>query len=166
MSENFKDIIDSFVLVILSVSLFLMIRFRRREEVRVIYGQTETEKDLQRFKLAVENASDHIIITDKEGFIVYANKSVERITGFSNNEIIGKKAGSKDLWGGLMGKSFYDGMWDIIKNKKEPFYGEIKNRRKDGSEYYAYLSVSPVLDKRGEVQFFVGIERYDKRKRD
>lgn len=159
MSENFKDIIDSFVLVILSVSLFLMIRFRRREEVRVIYGQTETEKDLQRFKLAVENASDHIIITDKEGFIVYANKSVERITGFSNNEIIGKKAGSKDLWGGLMGKSFYDGMWDIIKNKKEPFYGEIKNRRKDGSEYYAYLSVSPVLDKRGEVQFFVGIER-------
>lgn len=159
MFYTFEDVVNFFVLIFLSTALFLMIKNRKRDVFFAEFGQTETEKDLQRFKLAVENASDHIVITDKDGVIVYANKSVKRITGFDSYEVIGKKAGSKDLWGGLMNEKFYYDMWDTIKSKKEPFYGEIKNKRKDGSEYYAYSSISPVKDKSGEVQFFVGIER-------
>lgn len=159
MLDTFKYAMDFLVLIILFASLFFMIKNRKRDTFFAKFGQTETEKDLQRFKLAVENASDHIVITDKDGVIVYANKSVKRITGFDSYEVIGKKAGSKDLWGGLMDENFYRNMWQTIKFKKEPFYGEIKNKRKDGSEYYAYSSISPVVDKSGEVQFFVGIER-------
>jgi PAS domain S-box-containing protein len=124
-----------------------------------MYNQSEVEKGLERFKLAVENASDQIVITNKEGFIIYANKSLERVTGFYPDEVIGRKAGSKDLWGGMMEHDFYENLWRTIKENRKPFFGEIKNKRKDGSVYYALASISPVFDKKGEVQFFVSIER-------
>ena len=38
-------------------------------------------EDLKKFKLAVETASDQIIITNPDGVILYANKAVEDITG-------------------------------------------------------------------------------------
>jgi PAS domain S-box-containing protein len=116
-------------------------------------------KDLEKFKLAVDNASDHVIITDPDGVILYANKAVERITGYKREEVIGKKSGSKQTWGGFMDTAFYQTMWETIKVKKQNFIGELHNRRKNGEDYEVLASISPVLDDRGEVQFFVGIER-------
>jgi len=115
--------------------------------------------DLEKFKLAVENASDHIVITDKSGTILYANKAVEKTTGYSLEEVIGKKAGTKDLWGGQMGQAFYEKMWETIGVKKEVFLGDFTNKKKWGEQYIARASISPVLDKNGDVKFFVGIER-------
>lgn len=115
--------------------------------------------DLNKFKLAVDNTYDHVIITDPEGVIMYANKSVERITGFTASEMVGQKAGSKELWGGQMPVAFYQKMWQTIKNEKKVFTDEITNRRKNGQIYIAQASISPVLNDRGAVEFFVGIER-------
>jgi PAS domain-containing protein len=42
--------------------------------------------DLRKFKLALDNVSDHVTITDKEGIVVYANEAVEKITGYSTKE--------------------------------------------------------------------------------
>lgn len=50
-------------------------------------------------------------------------------------------------------------MWNTIKDKKEIFVGEITNKRKNGEEYEAYISISPILSKEGNVEFFVAIER-------
>jgi len=66
------------------------------EDVEKEKSKTETiAQDLEKFKLAVDNASDHIVITDPNGVILYANKGVTRITGFSQKEVIGQKVGSK-----------------------------------------------------------------------
>lgn len=121
------------------------------------YRQQVTET--QKFALAVEGISEHVVITDVDGVILYANPAAERITGFSPAEVVGKKAGSKELWGGHMEKEFYEKMWHTIKVEKKTFSGEIKNKRKNGEEYIAVSSISPVLNKDGEVEFFVGIER-------
>jgi PAS domain S-box-containing protein len=115
--------------------------------------------DLLKFQLAVENASDHIVITDSEGIVLYANKAVETITGFIRSEIVGKKAGNKELWGGIMDLPFYQLLWKTIKSDKKVFSGEIENHRKNGEKYIALVSVSPILDRNGDVRFFVGIER-------
>jgi len=115
--------------------------------------------DLDKFKLAVEDASDHIAITDLEGKIIYANKGVEKITGFSRDKVIGQKAGSKENWGGLMDPIFYQKLWKTIKENKEVFSGEINNRRISGEDYIAFASISPVLDENKNIIFFVGIER-------
>jgi len=115
--------------------------------------------DLEKFRLAVEEASDHIVITNVDGLILYANRAAEEITGFSRDEMIGKKAGNVELWGGTMESSFYNRFWSTIKKKKKSFRGEFVNKRKNGEEYVALASVSPVLDNEGNIAFFVGIER-------
>lgn len=130
------------------------------EDVESEKNKTEVlAKDLEKFKLAVDNASDHIVITNADGVVVYANKGVERITGYSPKEVLGKKSGSKETWGGLMSVEFYRTMWDTIKNKKKVYIGELKNRRKNGEEYEVAATISPILNSGGEVIFFIGIER-------
>jgi PAS domain S-box-containing protein len=116
--------------------------------------------DLKKFKLAVESASDQIIITDPDGKIIYANKAMEKITGFSIKESLGKKSGGTKLGGGLMPKKYYEKMWDTIKNKKKSFVGEIKNQKKNGEEYISQIRISPILNKKGDILFFVAI-RHD-----
>jgi PAS domain S-box-containing protein len=116
-------------------------------------------QDLQKFKLAVDNASDYIAITDKDGVIIYANNGVEQITGFGKEEVLGKKIGSKVLWGGNMPSEFYAKLWDIIKNKKQNYVVEFNNRRKNGEDFVAAVSISPILDDKNEVAFFVSIGR-------
>lgn len=115
-------------------------------------------QELQKFELAVKEASDHIIITDPDGLILFANASVERITGYSIAEMLGKKAGGRELWGGHEPTEKYTAFWKQIKEEKRSFVGLFENRRKNGTPYTAEARVSPVLDENHNVAFFVGIE--------
>ncbi len=114
-------------------------------------------QDLKKFQLAVQNVSEQVIITDADGIVLYVNPILEEMTGWAVSEALGKKSGS--LWGGLMDNSFYDNLWDTIKNKKQTFSGEIKNKKKDGTVYYVWSSISPITNDKGDVMFFVSIER-------
>lgn len=115
--------------------------------------------DLKKFMLAVESTSEEVFITDPDGIILYTNPAVKTTSGFSRKEAIGKKAGIKELWGGQMEKDFYETLWDTIKKKKRPFIGKIKNKTKQGREYWTETSISPILDNNEEVDFFVAIQR-------
>lgn len=99
---------------------------------------------------------EHVIITDEKGVILYANKAVEQATGYPLQEILGKKPG--ELWGGKMPKTFYEKMWHVIKDEKKPFVEEVKNVRKDGTEYWQELHITPIVNMEGNVQYFIGIE--------
>ncbi|MFA6354849.1 MAG: ATP-binding protein [Candidatus Paceibacterota bacterium] len=112
--------------------------------------------DLEKFKLAVDNASDQVVITDVEGIVVYGNKALERITGFKPEEAMGKKAGV--LWKVPMPIEYYQNLWDIIKTQKKVFISEIQNKRKNGELYIANISISPVLDDKNDILYFVAIE--------
>jgi hypothetical protein len=57
-----------------------------------------------------------------------------------------------------MSRDFYEKMWYRIKVEKEPFVGEVVNVRKDGLEYWQELRITPILDERGDIKFFIGIE--------
>lgn len=108
------------------------------------------------FKMAIEAAFDHVIITDPDGKVLYANRSVERTTGYPREEVIGS---NPKLWGRQMPPAFYETLWRTIKTEKRPFVGELRNRRKDGTLYDVEANISPVLDERGEVVYFIGTER-------
>lgn len=114
---------------------------------------------LETYKIALIHASDHIVLTDPDGTILFANNAVQRITGFAPDEVLGKKAGTKGLWGGLMPTEFYQHMWETIRIKKEEFSGKVQNRRKTGEIYTAKTTITPVLDEHGEILFFIGIEQ-------
>lgn len=113
--------------------------------------------DLEKFKQAVENASDQIVIADAEGTVVYGNKILEKITGYTPEEAIGKKAGT--LWKKPMPPEYYAHLWNTIKVQKKTFIGEIENKRKNGEIYTAVISISPIFNKQGDIVYFVALER-------
>lgn len=104
----------------------------------------------------MDNSHEHVIFTDPDGVVIYANAAAEKMTGYSRQEIIGQKP---SLWGNQMSREFYKQMWNTIKTEKKLFSGEIKNKRKDGHFYIAASEIFPILDKAGEIKFFVGLER-------
>jgi len=112
--------------------------------------------NLKVFQLAMDNAFAHIVVTDENGYIIFANKSAENLTGFNKKEILGERP---SLWGKQMDTNFYKNFWKIIKEDKKTFSGEIINKRKNGELYQAEIRVSPVLDNENGVKFFVALER-------
>nr|MBI5455498.1 PAS domain S-box protein [Candidatus Levybacteria bacterium] len=128
----------------------------KRAVINILEDSRELENNLQKFQLAAESAYEHIIITDEKGVIIYANSAVARTTGYTREEVLGK---TPALWSGNMPKDYYEKMWDTIKTKKIAFDGEIKNKRKNGEEYVAEISISPILDENKNIKFYVGLER-------
>ncbi|MCA9750387.1 MAG: PAS domain S-box protein, partial [Romboutsia sp.] len=116
-------------------------------------------QELKKFQLAVEEASDHILITDSEGLILYTNPAGEQLTGYTIDEMIGSHAGMS--WGEKVNEDEYRELWDILKGGKRMFAGEITNMRKDGSTYVAQLTITPIFDEDdpSKVIFFVSIQR-------
>lgn len=162
----------SFVVTMMVIALgtwFITLINKKSEEMRLetedLLKNVKAEKekgvtlvnDLKKFKMAVDNASDHIVITDSDGIVLYGNKAMEKTTGYSVAEALGKKAGT--LWKTPMPHEYYVNLWRVIKQEKKTFVGEVQNKRKGGEPYTAQISISPVLNERGEVIYFVGIER-------
>jgi PAS domain S-box-containing protein len=104
----------------------------------------------------LEKMTEQVIITDKNGIILFINRATEIVTGFSVHEAVGKKP--SQLWGGHMSKDFYIDMWKDISNNKKPTKLKISNINKNNEKYDIELLISPVLDTRGEIIFFIGIE--------
>ncbi|MFA6394197.1 MAG: MASE3 domain-containing protein [Patescibacteria group bacterium] len=116
----------------------------------------ERTSDLKKFQLAVQNASDLIIITDTDGKILFVNNAAEELTGYGLEDIIGQ---TPSLWGDESAEKFYAEAFNKIRESKTPLSGEVTNYRKDGKKFIGELRISPVLDEAKEVIFFVGIMR-------
>ena len=145
---------ESQVIIIVIIGIFSLALF----SLLFLIFKMIINKQIEKINLqakALDSASEHVIITDPEGIILYVNKAAEKLTGYSKSEMVGKRP---SLWGKQMPKEFYDNLWKTIKAGKS-FKGEIKNKRKNGTEYQAQTEISPVLDKNNKVINFVGIER-------
>ncbi|MDQ7082513.1 MAG: GAF domain-containing protein, partial [Aquificota bacterium] len=113
---------------------------------------TEKEDRLNKLSLAVEPSSDWILITDREGHIQYANGAVERISGYSRKELIGKKASI--FKSGKHKADFYRKLWEKILSGMT-FRSVFINRRKDGKLFYLDQTITPIKDAQGNVVGFV-----------
>jgi PAS domain S-box-containing protein len=110
---------------------------------------------LEEMFLAAEASTEHIVITDAEGVIKYANKAAERVTGFTASEMLGQ---TPRLWGRQMDGEFYGKMWKTIRVDKKPFEAELTNKKKDGRLYFAKIKIAPYLDSEGNLLGYVANE--------
>jgi PAS domain S-box-containing protein len=120
---------------------------------RDITLQMEQEAELKRQHNEMERLneliSESVLYTtaDLDGNITYISRAFEKFTGYSSKEVLGKNHRlfkHKDT-----PPQFFEEMWKIIENN-QPFYGELKNRRKDGSAYWTKLTIKPIFNKDGE----------------
>ncbi len=115
-----------------------------------------TWDEIAKYRLALDQSFDCVIITDNEGKILYSNLAAEKMTGYSRVEMQGK---TPSLWGQQMPKEFYVTFWETIRLKKKVFEGTVTNRHKNGQAYQANIRVTPVLDDKKRVLYFIGTER-------
>ncbi|MFZ1684018.1 MAG: CHASE4 domain-containing protein [Candidatus Zixiibacteriota bacterium] len=115
-----------------------------------------SKSELAKFKMAFDQSFDHIVMTDVDGNILYANTAAQQLTGFSKKEMEGN---TPALWGRQMSAGFYKEFWETIRLHKKIFEGELINKNKEGVRYKAYVRVTPILDDKKRVLYFIGIER-------
>ncbi|MFM9282089.1 nitrate/nitrite transporter [Paenibacillus jiagnxiensis] len=94
-----------------------------------------------------------ILVTDVTGTIKAVNPAFSKLTGYKEEEVIGKNPNI--LKSGRQPKAFYSEMWQAIKNHGM-WQGGIWNRRKNGEEYLQWLNISAVKDETGEDVRYVG----------
>ncbi len=95
-----------------------------------------------------------IVITDLEGYIEFFNPAFCKVTGYSSDEIIGKKPSI--LKSGLHSKPFYKNLWDTIIAGNQ-WKGELKNKRKNGKIYWELASISCLRNEKGIITNFVKV---------
>lgn len=119
-----------------------------------ITHRKEIEDTLQKLSLAVTHSPVLTVITDPEGVIEYVSPSVEKITGYRQEEVIGN---TPSLFkSGRTNEKVYQELWQAIKGKQS-WSGELENRRKNGVYYWESISIAPVLNETRDLVAFVGI---------
>jgi PAS domain S-box-containing protein len=124
--------------------------------VRDVTEDKRKELDLLRFSNVIHNTINPIQISDAHGTMVYVNPAFERVTGYSNQELIGKNPNI--LNSRKHSPEFWNGVWKYIISGKV-WVGRIENRRKDGSPFFTELVISPIVDSRGKIVGYLGAHR-------
>ena len=134
-----------------------------------IYGRDVTEQkkaqeELNRLSLVASSNENGIVFTEPDGKIFWCNDAYTKHSGYSKEEIIGKKLTEigvieetdRDELKKMTG-SFFNG---------QPFDVELIHGRKDGSSFWAKTKGQPILNSNGEaLQFFTMIEDISLKKR-
>jgi two-component system sensor kinase FixL len=137
------------------------IRLRRLDRdlilvtVRDPAGRSRTDEVLRKFSRVIEQTASAVVITDSEGVIEYVNPRFTEVSGYSPAEVIGRRPSL--LRSGHTTAAGYRELWRTIK-AGGVWYGEFRNRRKDGALYWESAIISPVCDAQGRITHFVGIK--------
>ncbi len=117
--------------------------------------QTKSDKSqlhaMQHLLLQYKDAVDSSLIiskTDIHGKITYVNNNFCSISGYTEEELIGKDhnllrhPNTNDI--------IYKKLWETI-NAKKIWHGTLRNRKKDGSDYYVNPAIIPILNTKNEI---------------
>jgi diguanylate cyclase (GGDEF)-like protein/PAS domain S-box-containing protein len=111
----------------------------------------KAEADLRVASIAFES-HEGIEITDANNLILRVNQAFTTITGYTAEEVIGKKPDL--LSSGRHDAVFYTAMWDSI-NQTGSWEGELWNRRKNGEIYPEQITITAVKDSGGIVTNYI-----------
>lgn len=117
--------------------------------------RTQTEDTLLKLSQVVEQSPNAIIITDLKANIEYTNAAFTKLTGYSQDQVIGKNP--RILQSDKTSRETYDHMWSLL-SRGEIWRGELVNRRKDGSEYIESTLIAPVTQADGTITNYLAIQ--------
>jgi len=110
------------------------------------------QSQLKQLSRALEQCGDNVIITDREGEIVYVNSGFERLTGYSEAEVIGTTPSI--LKSGVHSREFYQNLWKTVK-KGRVFYAVFTNKKKSGELFAEQKTITPLRDETGKITHYI-----------
>ncbi len=121
-----------------------------------ITARKEAEALVRLQSAALHAAANGIVITDRDGAILWANPALERMTGYKLEELRGQNP--RIFKSGYQDRMFYEHLWDTILSG-QVWHGELINRRRDGTLYHEELTITPLLDAMGAPESFIAVKR-------
>lgn len=137
--------------------IYLLVRDLRRaldESAQELVARRRLERSEGLLAAAVEQSPATIMITDTAAHIQYVNKKFTSVTGWTLDEVRGQTPAF--LQSGETPQEMYQSIRAGLKGG-ESWHGVFRNRKKDGSSYWAETTLLPLVSPSGEVQNFIGI---------
>ncbi len=128
---------------------------RQIRVLRDVGRRREESNRLRRLSLAAEQASEAIVITDLAANIEYVNQAAVTSSGYSREELIGRN--SRILQSGLTPMTRHRKLWATLIAGRS-WRGFLNNRRKDGSLYIEFATISPVRAPDGRVTHYLAVK--------
>lgn len=117
--------------------------------------KNEEVRRLNKLSEAVKQSGSSIVITDVRGKIEYVNPFFEEITGYKFDEVIGRNP--RILKSGNQDEAFYKNMWETLSEGKI-WKSEFHNRKKDGTYYWEYSTIAPLIDDSGNITNYIAVK--------
>ncbi len=143
------------------IKLFSTYAANAIEKFRLIH---ELESSVAYLEAVLDSSQDLIATTDNQGRIVKFSKGGERILGYREDEVIGKRASEFYL-----NPEERDKILQMLKERGAVFNYETKLKRKDGGTVDISLTISQLRDRDGRIIGTVGVSKditQEKRLRD
>jgi methyl-accepting chemotaxis protein len=121
-----------------------------------VTASVEQESRFNLLSLVANETDNSVIITDSKGLVEYVNPGFTKLTGYSLEDMSGKKPGSL-LQGERTDKETVDRIRNNLKNNT-PFCDDILNYDKAGNAYWISLAINPVFDSAGKLSRFIAIQ--------
>ncbi len=166
---NYGLIISILAVSVIVLSILFISNRRLKKEVRqrvvleksLIESKEQAEqaeetirrysKDLERLAMVAKHTTDSVVITDADGKTLWANQAFTKLTGYTLEEVLGKKPG--DL---LQGEETSAQAIQSLREAVERFSDietELINYRKNGEKYWVRLKISAIVNAYGERRF-------------
>lgn len=124
--------------------------------IRDISENKKNRLELERLSLVASANENGVLFTNREGNIFWCNEGLKKITGYEDEDIIGKTP--VELFRGpLTNKESLKKMVDEFSSGKS-FYTEMVFYRKDGSWFWGRTKGQAIKNKDGSIHYFAIVE--------
>ncbi len=120
-----------------------------------ITDRKSAEKQLKMLNRAVEQSPVSVMITNREGNLVYVNPMFTEITGYTYEEVIGKNPNI--LQSRAYPENYFKELWDTILSGKV-WRGEFLNKKKNGELYWEKSVITSIVNSKGEISSFIAVQ--------
>lgn len=121
---------------------------------RDLTEQKKAEEDLRLAASVFHNSAEGVLVTNAVGTIVSVNPAFTEITGYTEDEALGRKPSL--LRSDRHGPEFYRAMWKAL-SREACWQGEIWNRKKNGEAYLEWLSINRINNSEGKPIRYVSV---------
>ena len=121
-----------------------------------ITAQRAAGQTLRNLTRVVEQSPTAVLITDANARIEFVNRAFTSMSGYTADEVVGRDP--RLLSSGRTPHEVYESMWAALRSGHE-WRREVANRKKDGTEFVADLSIFPLRGDNGGITHFVALEQ-------
>ena len=143
------------VISIVVIAVFLITWHGLRAINMIIKEQMQSVEQIRIFSQAIDQSPVSIMIANKNAELIYVNKTFEKTSGYSANEVIGKNP--RMLQSGKTKPETYKKIWQSLTNGNSCEH-ELINKKKNNELLYERAYFSPILDDDGEACHYLAVK--------